>query len=166
MKFSLIPHFLIGIFMYTNSNIFSQWLYEIRNSDPNNRYLNEIRFDNDRSSILFGFIALLLLFYLLKYTLYIVFTKIKGFFKKKKENVSSDKQVSNNFYQEIHPFKLFKEYKKSMQERENYRKIIKEGQFKTGNEKQLDDYVEKLNKKIKEIKKQFKIYFKKFNIQN
>lgn len=79
MKFSLIPHFVVGLYMYTNSTIITPT--DIKNKlldfiSVKNRYLNNVRFANVTSAIFIATFAVILLFYILRMTLYMFFEKV------------------------------------------------------------------------------------------
>ena len=85
MKFSMIPHFFVGLYMYTNSSIItptdiSSNLYGYINSGS--RYLNNQRFANIHSAIFLACFAFFLRLFIFRYTLFMVFGKIKRSCKK------------------------------------------------------------------------------------
>jgi hypothetical protein len=71
----LIPHFFIGLYMYTNSSILTPWkfgeskIYK-KIFFSSNEYFNSDRFVNIHSMIFFAAIAFFLLLLIFRYILY------------------------------------------------------------------------------------------------
>lgn len=80
MKFCLIPHFVIGLIMFSNSSIITpesikqlsiyNFLY------ANNRYLNSFRYQNVHSAIFLTALFLFLIVMILRFTLYCCFREL------------------------------------------------------------------------------------------
>ena len=71
MKFSLIPHFFVGLYMYTNSSIITptevkSQIYSYIHTDS--KYLNSERFANLHSAIFLVTFAVILVVFIFRYT--------------------------------------------------------------------------------------------------
>ncbi len=82
MKFCLIPHFFIGLYMYTNSSILTPWKFgeEIyaKVINTKSQYLNSQRFSNIHTVIFLSGIAFFIALFILRYTFFWLLGKLAG----------------------------------------------------------------------------------------
>jgi hypothetical protein len=138
MKFCLIPHFFIGLYMYTNSSILTPWKFGsevidkiIRHSD--NQYFSSDRFGNIHTIIFLGCVAFFIALFILRYTL---FALIKSFSDKcckgiKDHLLSTKIFASDDFYRELSFLQLCKEFNKTVTELKFFKELVKCGNYRS-----------------------------------
>lgn len=108
MKFALIPHFFVGLYMYSNSSIITPT--ELRSQvyayiDVNSKYLNNTRFANLHSAIFLAAFAFFLLLFIFRYTFFMVVKWIvvlcKKVSKKLKIDDGIEDTISDDFYKDL-----------------------------------------------------------------
>lgn len=105
MLFCLIPHFIVGLLMFSNSAIITETdlnlgIYSFIYG--NNRYLSQQRFDNVHSAIFLTAFFLFLIVLLIRYTLWSFFITIyHSCFKRVKAYLRPEKELSENVYDEM-----------------------------------------------------------------
>lgn len=144
MKFSLIPHFIVGLYMYTNSTIITPTDIKSKFLDyinVNNEYLNNVRFANVTSAIFIATFAFIFLFYILRMTLYMFFKKVFSCccskLKELAKQILTSSKISEDFYKDITPLQLCKEYNKTTIEKRDYQRVLKVGQRRKENESEM-----------------------------
>jgi hypothetical protein len=137
MKFALVPHFFVGLYMYSNSTIitpteFQSTLYTY--IDTNSAYLNSYRFANIHSAIFIAAFAFFLLLFVFRYTFFVTVQwmvrackRLKAKFKLQISSGEPEEIISDDFYQELSAYQLCKEFNKTAQERSEMDKLIKVG---------------------------------------
>ena len=76
MKFALVPHFFVGLYMYSNSSIITPTTFDsaltayIR---ANSEYLNSYRFSNIHCAIFLASFGFFLLLFFFRYTFFLTF---------------------------------------------------------------------------------------------
>lgn len=117
MKFSLILHFLIGLYMYSNSSILTSDKIgeEIMDSiHTDNRYFNRQRFSNLHVIIFLCAFGLLLAVILVRCTLYAIVKKcIKSCKKISQRFLKDETQISDDIIEELNFPHLWEEFKKT-----------------------------------------------------
>ena len=137
MKFSLIPHFVVGLYMYTNSSIITptdidSYIYSY--IQVNSQYLNSKRFANLHSAIFLIAFAVILAIYILKATVYQFLRSIFcGCCSKITKRLLPQSSVSDDFYGDLTPLQLCKEFNSTSLEKKKYSEIIRVGKFRKEN---------------------------------
>jgi hypothetical protein len=127
MLFCLIPHFIVGLLMFTNSAIITETdlnlsIYSFMYG--NNRYLNPQRFDNVHSAIFLTAFFLFLIVLLIRYTLWSFFNTIyQSCFKRFKAYLRPEKEFSENVYDEMSLKHLYLEHEKTQEEIEKLEEL-------------------------------------------
>ena len=105
MLFCLIPHFIVGLLMFTNSAIIKETdmnlsIYNFLYTE--NRYLNPHRYDNVHSAIFMTAFFLFLAVLLIRYTLWSFFiTVYHSCFKRFKAYLRPEKDLYEDVYAEM-----------------------------------------------------------------
>jgi len=113
MLFCLIPHFLVGLLMFTNSAIISKTeldlsIYNFMYGNNDNEYLNPKRFNNVHSAIFLTAFFLFVAIQLIRYTLWSFFITIyQSCFARFKAYLRPEKKLSENVYDEMSLKHLF-----------------------------------------------------------
>jgi hypothetical protein len=107
MRFSLVPHFFIGLYMYTNSTILTPseiatQLTSFINS--NSRYFNRERFSNIHSYIFLSAIAFFVGLFILKSIIWSLLHRLTAFCRKMQKKVKAEDVASDDFYSELSLF--------------------------------------------------------------
>mmetsp|Transcript_22060 Transcript_22060/g.21240 ORF Transcript_22060/g.21240 Transcript_22060/m.21240 type:complete len:481 (+) Transcript_22060:2146-3588(+) len=154
LKYAVLIHFIIGFIMYSNSTILSSRFYE--NSDfftfinSNNYYFNATRFAQLHTSIYAGAFAVLCVLYCLKEAIVsclmccfkLICTGIK-------DRLLKLKSISDDFYEELPVFQLFKILEVAIKEKKEYEDNNKNGHFRNSDSILL--FLQKLEKKISDM---------------
>lgn len=165
MRFSMIPHFFIGLYMYTNSTIItptslSSQLYQyIHSSNP---YFNSERFANLHSAIFLATLGFFLVLIIFRWTLFALLRQVAKKCKRIKNQYMEDAEIlSDNFYATLSPDLLRKEFNKTVTERREIEDHLK----KYGRDKDIVKYSEKLKVKLQAIEKAFASLFQDYGIE-
>lgn len=167
MKFCLIPHFFLGLYMYSNSSILTPTYIRTNIEDfikSSSAYFNSDRFSNIHTIIFIASIFFFFLLYILRYTLFSLLSRLSNLCKNLKSKVESQEVVSDDFYRDLSVMQLCKEFNKTTKERKEYEVIMRGGQFRKGVEQEMKLYGQKIDKKISAIEECFKELFIKHNI--
>ena len=168
MKFCLIPHFFLGLYMYSNSSILTPTYIRTNIEDfikSSSAYFNSDRFSNVHTIIFIASIFFFFLLYILRYTLFSLLSRLSNLCKGLKAKMESQEVVSDDFYRDLSVMQLCKEFNKTTKERKEYEVIMRGGQFRKGVEQEMKLYGQKIDKKISAIEECFKELFIKHNIQ-
>jgi ABC-type multidrug transport system fused ATPase/permease subunit len=174
MRFCLIPHFFIGLYMYTNSTIItptsiqSQLYQQYLNSD--NPYLNSERFSNLHSAIFLATFAFFILLIVFRWTVFALIRRLTRACRKIKDRYMGNAEtLSDNFYASLSPEILLKEFNKTVAERRELEAHINEQRQKSSPSKQdeahFKEYSQKLVRKLKAIEEAFRFWFEDYGIQ-
>lgn len=166
LRFCLIPHFFVGLYMYTNSTIITptslqSQLYQYINS--NNPYLNSERFANVHSAIFLATFAFFIVLLVFRWTIFALLKRVARACKKIKDKyVESVDVVSDNFYATLGPELLRKEFNKTITERRQLEEHIKETKVATA---ELIKYNERLVQKLQAVEFAFSQLFQDYGIE-
>ena len=171
MKFCLIPHFFIGLYMYTNSSILTPWKFgsEVINKiirHTNSRYFSAERFGNIHTLIFLGCVAFFIALFVLRYTLVAL---VRSFSDKccktvKDQLFMSKIQASDDFYGELNVMQLCREFNKTVTELKFFKDLVRCGNHRPTAKDEMEAYLNKLEIKLQELIKHFKVHFKRHNI--
>lgn len=169
MKFSLILHFFIGLYMYSNSSILTPTSISTKIFDyinTNNRYFNSQRFSNLHTLIFLCAFALMVVVFLARLTLINLMQGcIKWCKKISSKYIKDETQVSDDIIEELNFPSLYSEFKKTKYDLIEYRYILKNSQDLDPNIKeQLILFLQKLEQKQLKIVNKFEHYFVKYQI--
>ncbi len=120
MLFCLIPHFLVGILMFTNSAIIVETdlnlsIYNFLYTES--RYLNPHRYDNVHSAIFLTAFFIFVGVLLIRYTLWSFFIGVyHSCFKRFKAYLRPEKELTEHIYAEMSLKHLYQEYVKTDEE--------------------------------------------------
>lgn len=121
MKFCLIPHFFIGLYMYSNSTIITSTslqsqIYSYINSD--NKYFNSERFSNVHCAIFIATFVFFVAIMIFDWTLFALLRKVALSCKRlQNKYLESLDIVSDNFFSSLSPDQLRREFNKTIGER-------------------------------------------------
>ncbi len=121
MYFAIIFHFFIGLFMYSNSTILTPNVFGtsvLDYIDIDNEYFNPKRYANIHCIIFIVAFVLIIVFFLIRHTFFRVLCCCCKICKRRGKFTGANDQVSDDFYQELDFYQLFKEFKKTKAEHE------------------------------------------------
>ena len=104
MKFSLVPHFFIGLYMYSNSTILTPDLINNFIADyinSSNEYFNSYRFNSLHIAIFLSAFAFFLLLFLLRWLGFLLLRPLFLCFRKIKNRFLTPEVASDDFYEEL-----------------------------------------------------------------
>lgn len=106
IKFSILFHFIIGFFMFSNSTILTTWSLTKKYSflsdiSMNNAYFNSQRLYSIHSIIFLASFILCILAFLVRNTLFRVCMALFACCRKLKDKFDVGNQISDDFYQEL-----------------------------------------------------------------
>jgi hypothetical protein len=167
MKFCLIPHFFLGLYMYTNSSILTpskiqSRIYNIISS--RNQYFNSDRFANIHTAIFLSSIAFFVLLFIFRYTIFSLISKLGDLCKDLKKKLIPEEVASEDFYRDLSVMQLCKEFNKTTLERKEYDMIVRGGHHRQHFEKEMKLYLHKIDKKLTSMEDRFKEFFTRYNI--
>jgi hypothetical protein len=167
MKFCLIPHFFLGLYMYTNSSILTpskiqSKIYNIISS--HNQYFNSDRFANVHTAIFLSSIAFFVLLFIFRYTIFSLFSRLGNLCKDLKKKWIPEEVASEDFYKDLSVMQLCKEFNKTTLERKEFDMIVRGGHHRQHFEKEMKLYLHKLDKKLTSMEDRFKEFFTRYNI--
>jgi hypothetical protein len=118
MKLCLIPHFFVGVYMFSNSSILSSWKYgddfiSEMIKYTRNRYISFERFGNFHTLIFLACVGLCVVFMIVKCALACLTRIFSCCYKGINELFSNKDSISDDFYQEISIKQTFNEYLKT-----------------------------------------------------
>ena len=156
LKFCLIPHFVIGLLMFSNSAIITPDRHDLGIETfihLKSRYLNPLRYQNVHSGIFLAALSLFLFLLVFRFTLVCFFrTLYNNCFKRLKSYIivehHEDEVTSDNVYSDLPLKHLKREYDKTMKDREEVQK---------SNKKISIDYTVKLEAKAATIMREFRL---------
>lgn len=165
LKFCLIPHFFIGLYMYTNSTIItpedlSSQLYSY--IDIDNKYLNSTRFANLHSAIFLATFALFVVIVLLRCTVYSALKRVTACCRKIKDKYIGEDIYEDNFYSTLNAEQLIKEFNKTITEWRELQEYVRLSPKKKDTDISL--YSDKLKHKLKVIEAAFSVLFAEYGI--
>ena len=148
MKFCLIPHFFLGLYMYTNSSILTpskiqSRIYNIISS--HNQYFNSDRFANIHTAIFLSSIAFFVLLFIFRYTIFTLFSRLGNLCKDLKKKWIPEEVASEDFYRDLSVMQLCKEFNKTTLERKEYDMRVRGGHHRQHFEKEMKLYLNKLD---------------------
>ena len=159
MKFSLVLHFLVGLYMYSNSSILtgqsvsSQILNQL---SYNNEYFNKERFSDLHVIIFLAAFGLMLLILILRLTLVSWITSCVNTCKKIKQRFLKDETtVSDDIIEELNFNQLWAEFKKTKYDLIDYRAMLDEPLLLENTKAEIRAFLDKAESKQLKIVNMF-----------
>jgi hypothetical protein len=145
MKFCLIPHFFIGLYMYTNSSILTPWRFGSEVMDKiitytNNQYFNSDRFSNIHTIIFLASIAFFIALFVIRYTLIALIRSCTDKCCKSIKDQLLNQKIfaSDDFYAELNVMQLCKEFNKTVTELKFFKDIVKHGNHRNNSNEEMN----------------------------
>eukprot|EP00347_Sterkiella_histriomuscorum_P007541 403348527 len=167
MKFSLILHFIIGLYMYSNSSILTPT--SVTNDVLNyinydNKYFNSQRFSNLHIIVFLLAFAAFFLIFLLRLTFYNFFVGCRRCIQRIKDKFIKSEVLSDDILNELNFQQLLSEFKKTKYDLIDFHKSLHAGSFMPQNEIIVRQFLDKLEEKQLKIVSRFQEYIHKYGI--
>ena len=154
IKFCLIPHFVIGLIMFTNSSILTPEHLNLSIYNfmfANNRYLNSSRYQNVHSAIYLTALFIFLIIMILRFTLYCCFRELHQVCCTKiKKYLRPEEIQSENVYNELSMKHLLQEYDKTKSEIQG---IKEDGNMKERLSRKMEEMLSEMRARIIKVEK-------------
>ncbi|CDW91797.1 UNKNOWN [Stylonychia lemnae] len=168
MKFSLILHFIIGLYMYSNSSILTTVSISTEifdQIDTENRYFNRSRFTNLHMLIFIGAFALSVVVFIFRVTLFNFITCCRKIGAKIKQKFFDAEILTDDLIKELNFQQLFSEFKKTKFDMIEYKELLKYGEIRQQTTLDVNQFLDKLEEKQLKIIEKFQQYFQKYDIK-
>eukprot|EP00347_Sterkiella_histriomuscorum_P022647 403337690 len=163
----LILHFIIGLYMYSNSSILTPTSVTtdvLNYINYDNKYFNSQRFSNLHIIVFLLAFAAFFLIFLLRLTFYNFFVGCRRCIQRIKDKFIKSEVLSDDILNELNFQQLLSEFKKTKYDLIDFHKSLHAGSFMPQNEIIVRQFLDKLEEKQLKIVSRFQEYIHKYGI--